>query len=73
MDYRAGIKSFWLGNRLRVNAGIFNIKWDDQQLSGSSTTKSVNGQAGAMSYVDNIGKSRIRGLEVESEFLISSE
>ena len=27
----------------------------------------------AMSYVDNIGKSRIRGLDVEGEFLTSSE
>lgn len=68
-----GIKSMWLQNRLRVNADVFNIDWKDQQLTSSATNQWINGQSGSMSYIDNIGKSRIRGLEIEGEFLISRE
>ena len=68
-----GMKSLWLDNRLRVNADIFNINWDNQQLTTTARTVWLNGQTSAQSFIDNIGKSRVRGLEVEGEFQISGD
>ena len=66
-----GMKSMWLDNRLRVNVDIFNINWNNQQLTTNGVAHWINGQTSTNSYVSNIGKSRVRGLEIEGEYLIS--
>ena len=68
-----GMKSLWLDNRLRVNVDIFNINWRNQQLTTTSQTVWLDGESSAESYTANIGKSRVRGLELEGEFQISRE
>ncbi len=68
-----GMKSLWLDNRLRINADIFNINWTNQQLTTNIAEQFVNGQTASNSVVSNIGKSKVRGLELEGEFQISSE
>lgn len=68
-----GMKSQWLNNRLRFNASAFNIDWKNQQLTTNITTEWVNGQTSSNSFTSNAGKSRIRGLELEGEYLISRE
>ncbi|WEN14103.1 TonB-dependent receptor [Rhodanobacter sp. AS-Z3] len=68
-----GVKSMWLEDRLRVNADIFNINWRNQTQTISVPNQTQDGKVGANSYTANIGSSRIRGLEVESEFLLSRD
>ncbi|WEN14100.1 TonB-dependent receptor [Rhodanobacter sp. AS-Z3] len=68
-----GMKSMWLDNRLRLNVDVFNINWTNQQLTTNGLVTWLNGQSSTNSYISNIGKSRIRGLEFESEYLISRE
>ena len=68
-----GMKSMWLDNRLRINADIFNINWTNQQLTTNGLVQWLNGQTSTNSYISNIGKSRVRGLELESEYLLSRE
>lgn len=71
--YELGMKSMWLDNRLRVNVDVFNIDWNNQQLTTSKLTQRLNGTRGSNSFTTNIGKSRVRGLELEGEYLISRE
>lgn len=59
-----GIKSEWLGRRLRVNADFFSSRYKDMQtnflISGTiSDTKSRN-----------VGKARMRGLELETMLVV---
>lgn len=68
-----GMKSLWLENRLRVNADVFNINWENQQLASAATEQWLNGQFISNSFIANIGKSRVRGLELEGEYQISRE
>jgi len=62
----AGLKSEWMGRRLRFNTSVFNTDYRDMQtnflIAGSiSDTKSRNA-----------GKARIRGVELDGAFVISS-
>lgn len=68
-----GMKSMWLDNRLRVNVDIFNINWSNQQLTTATAVQWLNGATSANSYTSNIGKSKVRGLELEGEYQISDE
>lgn len=68
-----GMKSMWLDNRLRVNVDVYNINWNNQQLTTSATTQWLNGQSGTNSFTSNIGKSKVRGLELEGEFQLSRD
>ncbi|MGV8942176.1 MAG: TonB-dependent receptor [Lysobacter sp.] len=68
-----GMKSMWLDNRLRINADVFNIDWKNQQLTTNAITTWTNGQTSSQSFTSNAGKSRIRGFEVEGEYLVSRE
>lgn len=68
-----GMKSMWLDNRLRVNVDIFNINWANQQLTTATSVQWINGASSANSFTSNIGKSKVRGLELEGEYQISSE
>ena len=68
-----GMKSMWLNNRLRINADVFNINWDNQQLASAATVQWVNGVLISNSFTTNIGQSRVRGLEIEGEFQLSRE
>ena len=59
-SYEAGIKSEWLGRRLRINADVFDSRYTNQQINflipGTiSDTKARN-----------VGKSRMRGFELDT-------
>lgn len=59
-SYEAGIKSEWLGRRLRVNADVFRSNYEDMQINflipGTiSDTKTINA-----------GKARMRGFELDA-------
>lgn len=68
-----GMKSLWLDRRLRVNVDIFNINWTNQQLTTNIAEQFLDGRTASNSVIANIGKSRVRGLELEGEFQVSRE
>ncbi|QOW21967.1 MULTISPECIES: TonB-dependent receptor [Lysobacteraceae] len=67
-NYELGLKSDWLDNRLRVNASVYFIDWIDQQLTETRATPLINGDIVNESYIMNVGKSRNRGFELESQW-----
>lgn len=67
-NYEFGIKSDWLDNTLRVNASLYQIDWTNQQLTEGAAVTRKNGSLFSTSYTTNIGKSRIRGFELETQW-----
>ncbi|MGI1946169.1 TonB-dependent receptor [Shewanella glacialipiscicola] len=66
--YEAGIKSTLLDNQLYVSAAIYNMDWDNQQLTD---TYIADGSSTPNSYTANAGKTEINGLEVELKYLFN--
>ena len=66
-SYELGLKSRWLDQRLQVNAAAFYSDYDDIQVSNFLPDPN----AGAVSIVDNAGKARISGLELELAALLT--
>lgn len=58
LDYEGGIKTDWLGERLRVNADVFYYDYNNQQV------ESTNGSS-AGTRLSNAGRSRMKGAELE--------
>lgn len=67
-NYELGMKSDWLDGTLRVNANIYQIDWTNQQLTETGPVVRKNGSLFATSYTTNVGESRIRGFELESQW-----
>lgn len=59
-NYEAGIKSDWFDSRLRVNASIFHLEYDDAQVSQFKA-----GAGGATSVISNAGALETDGIELE--------
>jgi len=59
-NYEAGIKSDWFDSRLRVNASIFHLEYDDAQVSQFKA-----GAGGASSIISNAGALESDGIELE--------
>lgn len=70
-NYEIGFKSDLLDDTLRLNANLFWIDWENQQLTESRSVFLVNNTPFLTSFTTNIGESRIRGLEVEGQWVIS--
>ena len=67
-NYELGMKSDWLDGTLRVNANIYQIDWTNQQLTETGPVTRKNGSLFSTSYTTNVGESRIRGFELESQW-----
>ena len=67
-NYELGMKSDWLDGTLRVNANIYQIDWTNQQLTETGPVIRKNGSLFSTSYTTNVGESRIRGFELESQW-----
>ncbi len=65
-NYELGFKSTWLKNKLHFNAALFNVDWDDAQVSGSTE----NGQ---QPILVNAGKANSKGAEVMARAIFSDE
>lgn len=61
-NYEAGMKSTWLGGKLRVNASVFDMKYDNMQLQ-FSTKNPVTGAL--VTVTTNAAKSTSRGVEFD--------
>jgi len=70
-NYELGIKSDWLDRSLRVNANVYQINWDNQQLTATGSVTRKDGSLFSTSYTTNVGESRIRGAELETQWLFA--
>ena len=57
-NYELGFKSTWFNRRLVFNAAVYQIDWNNIQVSGRDPTNSF-------AFIGNAGAARIQGLEVE--------
>jgi iron complex outermembrane receptor protein len=67
-NYELGAKSTILDGRATLNAAVYYIDWTQQQLT--TTTTGVSGR-GAYSILDNLGKTDIKGFELEFAMAIT--
>ena len=67
-NYELGIKSEWLDNRLRVNANIFYMEYDDKQ---EELQLPAEGGTGQKTVVSNASSATIQGIEVDLQAYIS--
>lgn len=65
-NYELGVKSQWLDNRLRLNASVFRMDYDDKQEEQSVA---VSGGTGQQTVVANASTATIWGAEVDFVFL----
>ncbi|WP_076418551.1 TonB-dependent receptor [Colwellia sp. UCD-KL20] len=65
INYELGLKSTWFANKLHFNVAIFNVDWEDAQVSGAAT---VNGGVG---YTSNAGSANSKGVEISSRAMIT--
>ncbi|MFO1426294.1 MAG: TonB-dependent receptor [Steroidobacteraceae bacterium] len=68
--WELGAKWVLFDNRLRLNAALFKTDLTGQQLT-SNIAATVNGNTVLNSYIDNIGETSIRGLELEAEAILT--
>jgi outer membrane receptor protein involved in Fe transport len=64
--YEIGVKSQFADRRVTLNAAAYQIDWDNQQLTQSIQVARRDGVLGSLSFTSNVGKSRVRGFEIES-------
>ncbi len=55
--YELGVKTDWWDKRVRANASVFFVRWEDMQLSQFDRNSG--------GYIANAGRSESRGVEVE--------
>ena len=57
-NFEAGVKTTWAQGRLLLNAGYYNITWDDMQLNVPTPG------APAQFYISNVGNAKSSGFEL---------
>lgn len=62
LDYEIGLKTTWLGGRAILNG---NLYWND--ITDYQATLTSQAGTTARSYLSNVGKVRLRGVEVEGQ------
>lgn len=62
-NYEVGIHSFWLDQRLKLNAAVFNIAWEDIQVRMVADGRSIWA---------NAGEARSQGVEFDTSLQLSS-
>ena len=58
-NHEIALRSVWFEQQLAVNANLFYLNWDDQQVSVNGPTNPFD------TYVDNAGSSTSRGAELD--------
>ncbi len=70
--YELGTKTSWLDRRVTANLSAFYIDWSNQAIfSVDSIQNTASGQPLFATFRRNAGKSRIYGLEWESNFVVT--
>jgi iron complex outermembrane receptor protein len=65
-NFELGLRSEWAAGRVRLNATLFRVIWDDLQ---ARTLVVVNGRVAPALHVQNIGEAEAKGLELELSWL----
>lgn len=65
-SYEIGAKTQWLDQRLTLNVAAFFIDWNNQQLTQSVQIPRRDGALGSVSFTTNVGKSEVKGVEIEA-------
>lgn len=65
-NYEGALRSTWFSDRLFLNANIYRMDWEGQQVPIQLTPGSVYD-----TQIVNIGKSRLHGFEIEARALVS--
>ncbi|RJF90578.1 TonB-dependent receptor [Sphingomonas cavernae] len=68
-SYEVGVKGDFLNNSLRVNAALFYTDYQGQQVT--TQVPKITPPPGVVSFVDNVGSSRIYGAELEASAVLS--
>ncbi|MBD1582632.1 TonB-dependent receptor [Pseudoalteromonas sp. S16_S37] len=63
-NYELGLKSTWLKNRFHFNAALFNVDWEDAQVSGAT-------EIGQLPYTTNAGSANAKGVEVATRAMLT--
>ncbi|MEO1203764.1 MAG: TonB-dependent receptor, partial [Pseudomonadota bacterium] len=63
-NFEIGTKRTLLDGRMTLNAALFFIDWDDQQLTSAEPFTNTDGEPDTTPLITNIGKTEIMGLEV---------
>ncbi len=64
-NYELGFKSTWFDNKFHFNAAIYNVDWEDAQVSGAAT------ENGGLPYTSNAGEANSKGVEISSRAIFS--
>ena len=67
LNYEVGVKSTLAGGRALWNTSVFFIDWEDQQL----TLNAQRPDGTLTSFIENIGKTEVTGLETELTWLLA--
>lgn len=62
-NYELGFKTSWFKNKLHFNAALFNVDWEDAQVSGAT----VNGQ---QPIITNAASANSRGVEISARAIL---
>ncbi|MDZ3832666.1 MAG: TonB-dependent receptor [Sphingopyxis sp.] len=68
-SYEVGLKGDFLDGQLRLNTAFFYTDYQGQQVT--TQVPKVTPPPGVVSFVDNVGSSRIYGLELEAAAVLS--
>ncbi|MEL0645977.1 TonB-dependent receptor [Pseudoalteromonas agarivorans] len=63
-NYELGFKSTWFRSQLHFNAALFNIDWDDAQITGAT-------DVGQLTYLSNAGSANAKGIEISTRAILS--
>jgi iron complex outermembrane recepter protein len=66
VNYELGFKSSWFNRKLTLNMAAYYIDWSNQQLTQTIQAQRRDGVLGSVSFTSNVGKSEVKGLEVDS-------
>ncbi len=70
VSYEIGIKSLWMDGRVEANVALYQIDWEDMQLT-STRAANVNGQDRTFSILENVGEASITGIELDVSVLLT--
>ncbi|MDR7120173.1 TonB-dependent receptor [Rheinheimera soli] len=62
-NYELGFKTTWFKNKLHFNAAVFNVDWEDAQVSGAT----VNGQ---QPIITNAASANAKGVEISARAIL---
>ncbi|WP_448586972.1 TonB-dependent receptor [Thermaurantiacus sp.] len=67
-SYEIGAKTDLFDRAVTLNLAAFQIDWKNQQLTETIQVARRDGVLGSLSFTSNVGKSRVRGLELEGRW-----